>query len=103
MLHIRKKDKVVLLAGRDRGKQGDVVEVDTEKGRVLVAKINFIKKHARPTQTEPGGIREKEASVPLSRVMLVCPKCSQPTRSKFDYLSDGTKARLCRRCGEMIV
>jgi large subunit ribosomal protein L24 len=103
VLHIRKKDKVVVLAGKDRGKQGEVVEVDSRTKRVLVTKVNFIKRHTRPTQTEPGGIREKEASLPLSKVMLVCPKCSHPTRSKFDALSDGTKARVCRRCGEMIV
>lgn len=103
MLHIRKKDKVVLLSGRDKGKQGDVVEVDRSKGRALVAKTNFVKRHTRPTQTEPGGIREKEAYVALSKLMLVCPKCGQPTRAKFDALSDGTKSRVCRRCGEMIV
>ncbi|HRY29525.1 MAG TPA: 50S ribosomal protein L24 [Elusimicrobiota bacterium] len=103
MLHIRKKDKVVVLAGKDKGKQGDVVEVDLGKGRALVGKVNFVKRHTRPTQTEPGGIREKEAYVPLSRLMLVCPKCTHPTRVKFDSLSDGTKARVCRNCGEMIV
>lgn len=102
MAHVRKKDKVVLLSGKDKGKQGEVVEIDLAKGRVLVAKANLIKKHARRTQTEPGGIREKEAYLPLSKVMLVCPKCSRPTRSKSDFLSDGTKARACRRCGEMI-
>jgi large subunit ribosomal protein L24 len=103
MIHIRKKDKVVVLAGKDRGKEGDVVEVDTKKSRVLVTKANYVKKHARATQTQAGGIREKENYLPISKVMLVCPKCKQPTRSKFDNLSDGTKARVCRRCGEMIV
>jgi large subunit ribosomal protein L24 len=103
MLHVRKKDKVVILAGKDRGKKGDVVEVDATAGRVLVSKANFVKRHTRPTQTEPGGIREKEAYLPVGKVMLICPKCDQPTRSKFDSLTDGTKARVCRRCGEMIV
>lgn len=102
MIHIRKKDKVVVLAGKDKGKQGDVITVDSKKDRVMVTKVNFIKKHARPTQTEPGGIREKEAFLPMSKVMLICPKCSQPTRSKFDALPDGTKSRVCRKCGEMI-
>jgi large subunit ribosomal protein L24 len=103
MLHIRKKDKVVVLSGKDKGKRGDVVEVDSKKSRVLVSKVNFVKKHTRPTQTEAGGVKEKEAYLPLAKVMLVCPKCSHPTRSKFDKLSDGTKSRVCRRCGEMIV
>ena len=102
MIAIRKKDKVVVLTGRSRGKQGEVVEVDQDKGRVLVSKINFVKKHARPTQTTPGGIREKEASIHISNVMLVCTKCSRPMRPKSDALSDGTKMRTCRKCGEML-
>lgn len=103
MLYIRKKDKVVVLSGKDKGKQGDVVEVDSKKSRILVSKVNFVKKHTRPTQTEAGGIKEKEGYLPLGKVMLVCPKCSKPTRSKFDALADGTKSRVCRSCGEMIV
>jgi large subunit ribosomal protein L24 len=99
---IRKKDKVVVLAGKDRGKQGEVVQVLPEKQRVIVSKINFVKRHTRPTQTQPGGIREKEASIHISNVMLVCKKCSKPMRPKNDALSDGTKVRICRKCGEMI-
>src|SRR4051812_8278152 len=100
---IHKKDKVVVLSGRSRGKQGEVVKVLLDDSRVLVSKINFVKKHARPTQTAPGGIREKEASIHISNVMLVCPKCSRPMRPKMDALSDGTKVRTCRKCGEMLV
>jgi large subunit ribosomal protein L24 len=103
MAFIRKKDKVLVLAGKSKGKQGDVVEVLPEKGRVLVSNINFVKRHSRSTPTQPGGIREKEASIHISNVMLVCPKCSKPTRAKNDRLSDGTKVRACRQCGEMIV
>lgn len=102
MLSIKKKDKVVVLAGKDKGKQGEVLKVYPDKKVVIVAKINFVKRHKRPTQTEPGGIREKEAPLPISRVMLVCPKCNQPSRPKFDFLSDGKKVRLCRKCNEMI-
>ena len=103
MLAIRKKDKVVVLTGRSRGKQGEVVAVLSDTGRVLISKINFVKRHSRPTQTTPGGIREKEASIHISNVMLVCPKCSRPMRPKSDTLSDGTKVRTCRKCGEMLV
>ena len=103
MLLIRKKDKVVVLSGRSRGKKGEVVKVLREEGRVLVSKINFVKRHSRPTQTTPGGIREKEASIHLSSVMLICPKCTKPMRPKSDSLSDGTKVRTCRKCGEMLV
>ncbi|MBN1824173.1 MAG: 50S ribosomal protein L24 [Endomicrobiales bacterium] len=100
---IKKKDKVKILTGKDKGKQGEVLKVFPDKNRVIVAKINFVKRHTRPTQTDPGGIREKEASVPISNVVLLCAKCNQPTKAKFDFLSDGKKVRICRKCGEMII
>ena len=100
---IRKKDKVLILAGKDRGKQGEVVEVLPKQNRVRVAKVNLVKRHARPTQTQAGGIRELEAPLHLSNVMLVCPKCSKAMRPKSDKLSDGTRVRVCRECGDMIV
>ncbi len=105
MSAIRKKDKVVVLAGSSRGKQGEVVAVLQDSGRVLVSKINFVKRHTRgnPQKGQPGGIREKEASIHMSNVMLVCPKCNRPMRPKVDVLSDGTKVRACRKCGEMLV
>jgi len=103
MLSIHKKDKVLVLSGRSRGKQGEVVHVLRDSQRVLISKINFVKRHSKPTQTTPGGIREKEASIHVSSVMLVCPKCSKPMRPKIDLLSDGTKVRVCRKCGEMLV
>src|SRR3989339_1392260 len=100
MLTVKKKDKVVVLSGKDKGKQGEVLKVYPEENRIVVAKINFVKRHTRPTQQDPGGIRENEAPVPISKVMLVCPKCQQPTRPKYDKLSDGKKVRVCRRCNE---
>lgn len=103
MLTIKKKDKVVVLSGKNAGKQGEVLKVYPDAQRVLVSKVNFIKRHTRSTQTEPGGIREKEAPLALAKVMLVCPKCNQPTRPKFDFLSDGKKVRVCRKCSEMII
>src|SRR4051812_27037773 len=102
MALIRKKDKVVVLAGKDKGKEGEVIQVLPKEDRVIVAKINFVKRHSRPTQTQPGGIREKEASLHISNVMLICAKCKQPMRPKSDALSDGTRVRICRKCGEMI-
>ena len=103
MASIQKKDKVLVLTGKNRGKQGEVVRLYPGTSRVLVSKINFVKRHAKPTQTTPGGIREQEASIHLSNVMLVCPKCSRAMRPKSDHLSDGSKVRVCRKCGEMIV
>jgi large subunit ribosomal protein L24 len=103
MLTVKKKDKVVVLSGKDKGKQGEILVVDRTKGRVIVSKVNFVKRHTKATQQDPGGIREKEAPLPIAKVMLVCPKCNQPTRPKFDVLSDGKKVRICRKCGEMVL
>jgi len=103
MLNIKKKDKVIVLSGKDKGKKGEVLSVLPDAKKVIVSKINFVKRHTKPTQRDAGGIREKEAPIAMSKVMLVCPKCSQPSRPKFDKLSDGKKVRVCRKCGEMIV
>lgn len=103
MLTIKKKDKVLIITGDDKGKKGEVLKVIPQKQRVIVSKVNIVKKHTRPTQTAPGGIREIEAPLHISNVMLVCPKCDQATRPKFDFLSDGKKVRFCRKCGEMIM
>ncbi|MDR2192539.1 MAG: 50S ribosomal protein L24 [Endomicrobium sp.] len=103
MLNIKKKDKVKILAGKDKGKTGEVLKVYPDKEKVIVAKINFVKRHTKPTQRDPGGIREKEAPLSISKVMLVCPKCESAVRPKLDALSDGKKIRVCRKCGEMII
>ncbi|TET42002.1 MAG: 50S ribosomal protein L24, partial [Elusimicrobia bacterium] len=87
----------------DKGKTGEVLKVFPATSRVIVSKINFIKRNTRATQTTPGGITEKESAIHISNVQLICPKCDQPTRVKIDHLSDGKKIRVCRRCGEMIV
>jgi large subunit ribosomal protein L24 len=103
MLNIKKKDKVVVLAGKDKGKEGEVLKLLSEENRVIVAKINFVKRHTKPTQRDPGGIKEKESPISISNVMLVCPTSNKPTRPKLDKLSDGKKVRICRNCGEIIV
>lgn len=103
MLTIKKKDKVVVKTGKDKGKTGEVLKVFPENSRIIVSKINFIKRHTRATQTAPGGITEKESPIHISDVELICPKCNQATRVKIDRLSDGKKIRVCRKCGEMIV
>jgi large subunit ribosomal protein L24 len=103
MLTIRKHDKVKVLWGKDSGKEGEVILVEPAKNRVLVAKTNLAKRHTRPQgQTEPGGIKDKELFLPISKVMLVCPDCKKAMRPKFDALSDGTAVRLCRKCGSTI-
>jgi large subunit ribosomal protein L24 len=103
MLNIKKKDKVLVLSGKDKGKKGEVIYVSPDKGKIIVTKINVVKKHTKPTPGDQGGINKKEAPIAISKVMLICPKCSQVSRPKFDKLLDGKKIRVCRRCGEMII
>jgi large subunit ribosomal protein L24 len=103
-LKIRKKDTVLVIAGRDKGKKGEVLKVYPEKGRVLVAKVNIITKHAKPRPpAEPGGIQKRESPIHASNVMLLCPKCEQPVRAKNDKLSSGERVRVCRKCSEVIL
>ena len=98
---IKKDDKVLVIVGKERGKIGTVLKVDAEKGRVIVEKVNMVKKHSRPSgQTAQGGIIEKEAPLNISNVMIVCNKCTEPTRIGNRTLEDGSKVRACKKCGE---
>ncbi|HEV3345680.1 MAG TPA: 50S ribosomal protein L24 [Methylomirabilota bacterium] len=101
--HVRKGDTVVVVAGKERGKKGKVLRVIPEKGRVVVERLNLIKKHQRPTQkVRQGGIIEREGSIHLSNVMLVDPSSDKPTRVGMKALADGKKVRVARRSGEML-
>jgi large subunit ribosomal protein L24 len=101
--HVRKGDTVMVVAGKERGKKGKVLRVIPEKGRVVVERINLIKKHQRPTQkVRQGGIIEREGSIHLSNVMLIDPNSDKPTRVGMKALSDGKKVRVARRSGEML-
>ena len=101
--HVRKGDTVIVVAGKERGKKGKVLRVIPEKGRVVVERINMIKKHQRPTQKiRQGGIIEREGAIHLSNVMLVDPASDKPTRVGMKALSDGKKLRVARRSGEML-
>jgi len=101
--HVRKGDTVMVVAGKERGKKGKVLRVIPEKGRVVVERLNMIKKHQRPTQkVRQGGIIEREGSIHLSNVMLVDPNSDKPTRVGMKALSDGKKVRVARRSGEML-
>jgi large subunit ribosomal protein L24 len=103
MVHVRKGDTVVVIAGKERGKRGKVLRVIPEKGRVIVERVNMIKKHQRPTQKlRQGGIIEREGSLHISNVMLLDPRNDKPTRVGVRALSDGKKVRLARKSGEMI-
>jgi large subunit ribosomal protein L24 len=102
-LSIKKNDTVVVIAGREKGKRGRVLSVYSQKDRLLIEKINIIKKHMKPSRKQAqGGIIEKEASIHMSNVMLICPKCNKPTRIGNSVLQDGRKLRVCKKCGEVI-
>lgn len=104
MLHLKKKDKIIVLAGKEKGKRGEVIKILPKENKVIVSKINLIKKHNRPNPKKGGGgITQQEAPINISKAMLVCSKCDQPTRVKMDELADGKKVRICKKCGEILV
>lgn len=100
---IKKGDLVMVMTGREKGKTGKVIEVLSKKGRVRVEKLNFVKRHARPSASHrQGGIIEKEASIHSSNVALVCQKCNKPVRVRKKVDKAGKKTRVCVKCGEQI-
>jgi len=99
-IHVKTGDKVVVLSGKDKGKQGKILEVSPKEGKVIIEGVNQAQKHVKPRRMgEQGGIVTVEAPMYASKVMLVCPKCSQPTRLAHKIV-DGKKMRLCKKCGE---
>ncbi|MDE2167314.1 MAG: 50S ribosomal protein L24 [Alphaproteobacteria bacterium] len=102
MLKIRKGDKVVVLAGRDKGKEGEVLRVLADENRAIVQGVNMVKRHTRQRPGEPGGIVEKESAIHMSNVAHKDPKSSKPTRVGFKVLADGKKVRVARASGEVI-
>jgi len=103
-LHIRKDDTVMVVSGKDKGKKGKVMQALPREGKVLVDGINIAKKHTkpRPPKVPRGGILEKAQPVDSSKVMLMCGKCDKPVRVKHKVAEDGSKTRICRKCGEEI-
>jgi len=99
---IRKGDKVVVLSGRDRGRSGEVVEVDPKAGRATVRGVNVVRRHQRQTASQDGGIVSKELPLDISKIALADPKDGKPTRVGFKILKDGRKVRIARRSGEQI-
>jgi large subunit ribosomal protein L24 len=99
-LKIKKGDRVKVLTGKDRGKDGEVTRVLPAKGKVIVDGVNVVKKHQRATKaTMQGGIIDKDMPVPVANVALICPSCGKPTRVGFKIDNDGTKVRSCKKCG----
>jgi large subunit ribosomal protein L24 len=99
-LKIRKGDRVRVLTGKDRGKEGEVMRALPTAGKVIVDGVNVAKKHQRPTQaTQQGGIIDKDMPLPVSNVALVCPSCHKATRVGYKIDASGTKVRVCKKCG----
>jgi large subunit ribosomal protein L24 len=98
----KKGDTVIVMAGRDKGKRGEIIRVVPEDSRVFVQGVNVVKRHTRPTQTEAGGIVEKEAPIHVSNLAHVDPKTDKPTRVGFKFMEDKTKVRFAKRSGEII-
>ena len=99
---IKKGDRVIVLAGKDRGRQGQVIKVLPKEDRLVVSGINMVKRHTRPTQADPqGGIKNKEAALHISNVAFVDPKSGEPTRVGF-RIEDGKKVRVAKKSGEVI-
>lgn len=101
-LRIKKGDTVVVIGGRAKGRQGKVLTVDRVRHRVVVEKVNMIKRHVRPSRDSKGGIIEKEGAIHVSNVMLVCPECGKPARVAIRRLDDGQRLRMCKRCREAV-
>ena len=101
-LRVKRGDQVMVRAGKDKGKSGEILRVLKLKDRVVVQGVNMVKKHQRPSQTSPGGINEIEASIHISNVGLVDPKTQLPTRIGYRFTEDGTKVRYAKRSGDLV-
>jgi large subunit ribosomal protein L24 len=98
--HVKKGDTVVVLSGKDRGKQGRVLRVNATKGTAIVERVNFTKKHTRanPGKNVQGGILEREAPIQVAKLQVVCPSCNEPTRLGTHRDENGEAVRFCRKC-----
>lgn len=100
-VHVRKKDTVMVISGKDKGKIGEVLAVMPKTGKVVVKGINVVSRHTKPNKANmQGGIVKKEAAIFSSKVMLYCNSCKSVTRISHKILDDGTKVRVCKKCGE---
>lgn len=103
MKKIKLNDRVEVMAGKDKGLVGKVIKAFRGTDQIIVEKVNMIKRHTKPNQAnQQGGIIEKEASINVSNVMLLCPKCTKATRVGAKILDDGAKVRVCKKCGESV-
>lgn len=100
---LKKDDQVMVIAGKEKGKTGRIVKVLTDRATVIVEKLNIVKRHTKPSQSnKQGGILEKENPMAISNVMLLCDKCGKAVRSGTKVNDEGERSRICRKCGEEI-
>lgn len=104
MSNIKKNDRVEVLSGKEKGRQGKIIRIIKDKDMALVERVNMVKRHTKPggKAGQQGGIVEKEAPLKLSKLMIVCPKCSKTTRIGSRVLDKGEKVRYCKKCSEQI-
>ncbi|OKY74756.1 MAG: 50S ribosomal protein L24 [Desulfobulbaceae bacterium DB1] len=101
--YLKLNDKVEVIAGKDKGRVGKIIKIYPNSDKAKVEKINMVKRHTKPNmKSQQGGIIEMEAPIHVSNLMLICSKCAKTVRVKTSLLDDGTKARLCKKCGESI-
>ena len=101
-LKIKKGDKVIVITGKNKGATGEVLKIIPEKNRAMVRGVNIVKRHSKPTQNDPGGIKEKESTISISNLAFFEESKSKPTRIGFKFLEDGRKVRFSKLTGEVI-
>ena len=102
-INLKKGDNVLVISGEGKGKKGKIVDIFPQKNQTIIEGVNFLKKHAKPTQKVPqGGVIKQEGSIHTSNVRLICNKCNKPTSIKREKIKEGKKVRICKKCGEII-
>lgn len=102
-MRLRKGDRVYIVSGKDKGKEGKILRKNLAKDTIVVENVNMVTKSMRPTQKNPkGGLVKLEAAINASNAMLVCPSCGKPTRVARAFLDNGKKVRVCKKCGEIV-
>ena len=102
-MRLRTNDNVLVIKGKDRGERGRIIRVDLKRNRAAVEGLNVVKRHQSPQGAfQQGGIIEKEMTMPVANLAFYCELCDSPVRLRYSRLPDGTKARICKKCGEVI-
>ncbi len=102
-IQLKSGDKVVVLSGKDRGKQGKIIAVSPKEGKLIVEGVNMVSKHVKPRKAgQEGGIVKTESALYACKVQLVCPHCGKSTRIAHKFMEDGKKKRSCKKCGEVL-